>query len=239
MERKNETHERNTIVFGGSVNGNKRQDQERIDTQGQESMVTNRKEPLQNWMFAAWFSLPVGTIVGELIVVDNLAWQGVRVLIACLCITGARKADVALDTNISFGLRRLSMWHAVWSIRGVITASPTREQLLSLCADCYVFLTPVPCKNDQDGTIYGGTPTPARYSATATVNFAREFAHYELTREVPADKRRASPLLLGPDGANPWRKRQLDGFFGKLLLTIMTAAEAKQYSLHSFRIYLA
>ncbi len=31
--------------------------QERIDTQGQESMFTNRKQPLQNGMFASWFSL--------------------------------------------------------------------------------------------------------------------------------------------------------------------------------------
>jgi hypothetical protein len=183
--------------------------------------------------------LPVGLVVGHLVVGESLAWLGVRVLICYLSITGARKADVALDPGVVFGLRHLSLWHAVWDFRGVITSSPTLEQLSSLCSNCYVYLTPVPCKNDQDGTLYGGTPTPARYSATAPVNFAREFAAYERMRMVPAALRRTTPLLLGPDGATPWRKRQLDAFFHALLLAIMPEEQARAYSVHSFRIYLA
>ncbi len=191
---------------------------------------SKRKEPLHNWMLQSWLALPVGLVVGRLDVEDSLAWQGVRVLICYLATTEARKADVALDPNAIFGMRHLSLWQCVGDFRGVITASPSREQLLSLSINCYVYLTPVPCKNDQEGTLYGGTPTPARYSATAMVNFVREFAAYELMRMVSAERRRFTPMLPGPDGVTPWRKRQLDGFFHALLLSILPAESAKSYS---------
>jgi hypothetical protein len=227
------------VAIGHVVDACKGMIQERIDDQGQECMVPQRKEPLHNWMLIAWLTLPVGLAVGQLTVGPSLAWLGVRVFICYMAITGARKADVALDAGITFGLRHLSLWHAVWDFRGVLTAAPTAAQLDSLDSNCYVYLTPVPCKNDQDGTLYSGTPTPARYSATAPINFAREFAAYERLRMVPAAERRTTPLLLGPDGSTPWRKRQLDTFFHALLRVIMPEAQAKAYSVHSFRIYLA
>ena len=85
-------------------------------------MVPQRKEPLHNWMLIAWLSLPVGLAVGQLTVGPSLAWLGVRVFICYMAITGARKADVALDAGITFGLRHLSLWHAVWDFRGILTA---------------------------------------------------------------------------------------------------------------------
>jgi hypothetical protein len=211
--------------------------QERIDEQGPESLVRKQKEPLQNWMIMRWLSMSRG-VVGGVTVGANLQWQGIRCLIAYFASTGARKADVALDAGVTFGLRHLSMWHATWEIRGVVVPSPSAEQLRSLDTSCYVHLTSVPCKNDPDGTKFAGTPTVCRYHPTAPINFVREFAAYEIMRGVPADQRRSTPLLLAPDG-RVWRKPHLTRFFHALLLTIMSADSARSYSVHSFRIYLA
>ena len=66
-------------------------------------------------------------VVGGVAVGDNLQWQGIRCLIAYFASTGARKADVALDAGVTFGLRHLSMWNATWEIRDVVVSSPSAE----------------------------------------------------------------------------------------------------------------
>ena len=211
--------------------------QERIDEQGPESLNRLQKEPLQNWMIIRWLTLSRGA-VGGVPVGRNLGWQGIRCLIAYFASTGARKADVALDVGVTFGLRHLSLWHATWEIRGEVVKSPTAEQLGSLCENCYVHLTSVPCKNDPDGTKFAGTPTTCRYHPTAPINFVRELALYEIMRGVPGEQRRTTPLLLDPLG-RVWRKPVLTAFFKALLLSIMSPEAARSYSVHSFRIYLA
>jgi hypothetical protein len=211
--------------------------QERIDDQGPESLVRKQKEPLQNWMIFKWLTVTQGT-VGGIIVGPNVEWQGVRCLITYFASTGARKADVALNASDVFGLRHLALWNATWEIRGEVVIQPTAEQLLSLDENCFVHLTSVPCKNDPDGSKFAGTPTTCRYHPTATINFARELAAYEVLRGTAAVDRRKTPLLLAPTG-HPWRKAALDKFFKALLLLVVNAETAKSYSVHSFRIYLA
>ena len=214
--------------------------QEHIDEHGPESLLTERKEPLENWMLNRWMTLKYGTKVGAYVVGNNLAWQGVRVLICYAATTGGRKADVALGAGVVWGMRHLSMDHCTWEFDGERTAAPTAEQLdeANLNSRTFTHLAPVCCKNDQDGQRWAGSPISSRYDAEQAVNFTREMAAYERMRRVPAAARRFTPLIVDASG-KPWRKGKLATFFNLLLLAIMSAEKAKSYTFHSFRIYLA
>ena len=212
--------------------------QEQIDDHGPESIEVKRREPLQNWMLIRWLELPMGTSVGPYTVGDNLPWQGVRTWICYHASTGSRKADVALDDGVKWGLRHLSMWHACYEIRGVRSRHITQAQYEALDEQCLVHFKPVPCKNDPDGTRWSATPTTCRWHSLQTVNLAREFAKYDQMRALAPELRRGTPMFVNHLG-DPWRKGKLAWFFKQLLLAIMSAEEAALYTIHSFRIYLA
>ena len=160
-----------------------------------------------------------------------------RCLIAYFASTGARKADVALDNGVTFGLRHLSLWNATWEINGHVVLQPTAEDLRGLNERCFVHLTSVPCKNDPDGSKFAGTPTTCRFHPTAPINFARELAAYEVMRGTSSMDRRRSPLLLAP-GGNPWRKGALDSFF-KLLLRVVVSEEVAKSLLTRFTPFVS
>ena len=212
--------------------------QEHIDENGPESLEIARKEPLQNWMLVAWMTLMHGIKIGKVTVGVNVAWQGVRVLICLLASTGGRKADVALDDGVQFGMRHLSLWHACWEIGGIRTRTPSDELLNTLDSSSLLHLQHVPCKNDPDGSRWMSSPTTVRWHPTAPVNLPRELAEYIKMRKVHREDFRKTPMLLNPDG-KPWRKGALASFFHLMCLAIMSAEQAKLYTIHSFRIYLA
>ena len=60
----------------------------------------------------------------------------------------------------------------------------------------------------------------------------------ELRRCVPASRRRAVPLFARPDGS-PWRHATLVHIFNSMMTILVGAEAATNYSIHSFRIYLA
>ena len=103
----------------------------------------------------------------------------------------------------------------------------------------YAWVRPPPSKADPDGSKWGASPICSQWSATEPINFAREFVEYELMRNLwsPAE-RDLAPLLMNEAG-ECWRKDALAEFFHQLLLQVVSAEDAKNYSCHSFRIFLA
>ena len=209
---------------------------------GPEVTEVRRKEPLQPWMMRRWLSLPPGVKVGEHTVGSSLAWRGVRVFITLMACSGFRKADVALDAGVRFGRSHLSLGYVFYRIGGVFTRAPSKAQLQAVRGGrlpCVVCVRPPPSKADPDGSKWGSSPICSEFDATEPINFAREMVEYELARGVwDEEERMRSPLLLNKCGG-PWRKHDLAEFFKLLLLQIMAAEQAKHYSIHSFRIFLA
>jgi hypothetical protein len=211
--------------------------QELIDEHGPEAIEVTRREPLQNWMLVRWTTM-VGIKVGYYVAGDNEPWLGVVALICYLASTGARKADVAIENDVTWGPRHLSLANVCYEMHGVMYPCLTDQQHEQLDTSCFLHFKPVPCKNDPDNSRWGATPTTCRWHPTQPVNLARAFAKYDRRRGVPPEKRRSTPMFVDHEG-RPWRKGRLAYFFNLLLLLIMSAAEARKYTVHSFRIYLA
>jgi hypothetical protein len=202
--------------------------QEHIDVHGESSLIPASKEPFLNSEIVAMLELPYGTVVGGIVVGDNVEWQGVRVFIALYCTMGPRKEAVALGPGQAYnnGARTLSLFRLTYRRGAVLVKAPTVEQLRAVAMGDMVYITPPPCKNDRTGTKYGNSPVPAAYHPTRPINFMREVVKYELMRKVAPDRRRQAPLVLGPDGSS-WTKKDLHAFFKALLAMVVEPRRAR------------
>jgi len=219
--------------------------QEHIDAHGYESLQSKPKEPFTTTEIIAMLQLPPGTVIhGDLVVGDNLEWQGMVVLICLNATGGFRKEAVALGKDEKIGARKLKLSDIVYRFSGVITKEPTVEMLRTMRDGDMAWILPVCCKNDPTNKKFGGTPVPSRYHSTRPICFAREVAKYEIMRRWTqeangiVEPRSRQLLIVGP-GREPWTKRGLDGAFGKVLRTVCDEGRAQRLSLHSFRTWLA
>eukprot|EP00966_Prymnesium_polylepis_P107203 2482353-Prymnesium_polylepis.1 len=80
-----------------------------------------------------------------------------------------------------------------WMIGGVIYSAPMAAQLAMLRDGDYALLTPPPSKADQFSLHWGAAIIYLMYHASVEAHpicVARELAHEERRRRIPADKRR-------------------------------------------------
>ena len=106
------------------------------------------------------------------------------------------------------------------------------------CSDGYALLRPPPSKADPFSLHWGPCTIYLRYSASETINAARELAREELRRAVDPAKREEEPLFVTGDGA-AWRHIELAAIFHSLIVATRGEERAKQVSMHSWRVYLA
>ena len=215
---------------------------------GPEALLPQRKEPLTGVMICNMLELPTGTRLGPSTVIDwdRLEWASLRGVICLLAQSGFRKAEVSLPSGVEFGPMHLSLANLVWRIRAVeedggerLIIYPTVEQLRKLAPGDYALLRPPPSKADQLGLHWGADPIYLPWDPRQPMNAAVQLAALERLRKVHGPERRAVPLFV--DGRNrPWHHGLLDMRLKQLLAAIgVSEAEAKRYSWHSFRIYLA
>jgi len=212
--------------------------QEHIDAHGTEFLETKSKEPLTTAEIVGMLSLPQGTKVGELTVGPNVEWQGVRVTLALGATMAPRIEAFAIGQDEEFGPRKLSLDHVTYKLGGEYVRIPTAEQLANPKIGDMVFIIPCPCKNDGDGSKYGGSPIPSAFHPTRVINLAREVFTYELLRRVEPGKRKVSPFILGP-GNRSWTKRAFSAFFAVMIGLVATPARAKILKYHGMRAWLA
>ena len=151
--------------------------QEHIDVHGRESLLEKSKEPFEFGEIVGMLSLPRGTrIVADGVAVevgDNLDWQGVVVQIHLFCTAGIRKEGIAVGPDEVHGPRKFSLHELTYRHKGKLVRTPTMELCATFGVGDGTYLTPVPCKNDQQGTKYGNNPIPSDYHPTRTICFAR------------------------------------------------------------------
>ena len=184
---------------------------------------------------------------------DNLDWQGVVVQIHLFCTAGIRKEGIAVGPDEVHGPRKFSLHELTYRHKGKLVRTPTMELCATFGVGDGTYLTPVPCKNDQQGTKYGNNPIPSDYHPTRTICFAREMVKYELMRGAPALNRKQEPLILAPataassaatakgvaPGKRAWTKRGLDAFFKAHAGLVVAPSRLVRLTVHSWRVWLA
>ena len=98
---------------------------------------------------------------------------------------------------------------------------------------------PPPSKADPTGEVWGALPIYLHWSLDQDAAF-HHLARLELALPSTGDARKVAPLI-SPDGVEPFRGSQLDSALRALLSRTggVGAANARNYSWHSARIYLA
>ena len=162
-------------------------------------------------------------------------------LISTLAQTGFRKAEVALGDG-EWGKMNISFANLTWRFKGKPdTACPSAQELLSISEGDFAIIRPPPSKCDQQGMRWGNSPIWLPYSASASFNAARALASWELHAQVKPERRRSTPLFCGALGVGSALTEGVcdDVFHGLLGVVLEDAAAAKEYSVHSFRSFLA
>jgi integrase len=165
---------------------------------------------------------------------DKRAWAALWALLAQ---TGMRKAEIALPPGEKFALKHFSWDNISWRIGGKPHARLTQELFAQLSSGDTMIVRPPPSKADPFGLRWGVRPIFLPYSASAPICAAREMAKLEIEC-VLADRRNTQVFALT---GGPLRKANVDDHFKKWVCLPFVAgpAEAKRYSVHSFRSYLA
>ena len=218
--------------------------QEHIDAHGTDALQPKSKEPLNTEEIHAALQLPIGTVVGDIVVGPNIEWQGARVFIALFANSGFRKEAVALGQGEVLGPRKLRLSNVIYRIDGEVVRNPSHAQLEAMLRGDYlevvVYVLPVPCKNDPTNQKFGNSPIPSRLRSHRVINFAREMITYELMRRTEGIDRSAVPLLLATRTVNRlFSKKALDKLFKQIFGSVVTPARLSQITIHSFRVYLA
>ena len=225
---------------------------EYVELHGPECLVPTRKEPLPPTLVRELVGQGSILVNGKLLTTkyhldwDTPVFSSLRAMFATLAQTGMRKAEVTVSKDGLFNAGHLSMASIRWVIGGLHYACPTAEQLGRLRNGDYALLTPPPSKSDQFSLHWGASTIYLRYMEDATAHpicAARELAKEELRRDVPADKRRSSPLFSPSRSTTltgkPWVSGQVATIFGLMVQSVVGVEAAKVYTVHSFRIYLA
>ena len=159
-------------------------------------------------------------------------------LIAMGASTGFRKAEMVLGTDDTWDSDHLSRASVSWVVQGVHRTHLSRAQLLALREGDYVQIKPPPSKADPYALVWGTRPIYGAFKEHDKVNMARELRDLFLAYPVSAGDASDTPLLVFND-AKPMTGPFVDRILRDLLRQFMGLEEAKKYSPHSFRVYLA
>ena len=243
VRRAHMRHNIDTVPLGAAVRRCDLLLRDYVAMHGPEALVPRRREPLTNPLIAGLLNLPEDTVLGPR---SKVQWShpnfsSLRAMFATFAQTGFRKAELSLAEGVAFGKIHASLANVRWLIGGKIYEAPTAEQLRSLSDGDFCLLTPPLSKSDQFGLHWGASTIYLRFYSSPQAHpicAAREMAAEELRRCVPPDSRRTAPLFVRADGS-PWRHKQLSSIFHSMLVVLIGEDAAKNFSIHSFRIYLA
>ena len=203
-----------------------------------------RKKPLTDALIVGMLLTAAGASFGG-VVWDPTSYVGVAV-IACfstLAEEGSRKDEVAkLSADTPRCAGRFTFASLVWLIAAIELPAPTAAQLNSMdpARGDGVYLKHGRAKNDFFGAFFAATPSFLPFSATAVRNACRALRALELMAAVAPEQRGVTPLF-GPTVGDEFTHSVLEGYFFLLLVRGAMVPESlmRNYSIHSFRIWLA
>jgi len=141
-------------------------------------------------------------------------------------------------SNNGWSKRDGSRAHLEWIFEGRRRKYLTKSQLLRLGPGDSAVVMPMPAKADRHLKYFGSKPmyfpmTKSCFSAAAALR------DLELSFPVPHLSRDSYPLIPIGHAKRAWTESELRTTFKAALSTVVPAHEAKLYSWHSFRVYLA
>ena len=216
---------------------------EYIDAHDVHTLVPQRKLSFTDTIIADIFRCPDGATRGGLTVDwSSYHWTAVDACFQTLAEEGSRKDEVAKKSAaVPFRKGRFTFASLVWFINGVeLRRAPTRAELLTLKPGDGVLLRHGISKNDPFGSYFAATPSFLAYREGNARCACRALARLELAAAVEGAARGRTPLF-GPSVGEEFTHHQLDQAL-KLLLTQgagVPEADLEDYSVHSFRIFVA
>ena len=173
---------------------------------------------------------------------NDYFWIAVDACFETLAEEGSRKDEVAKKTAATpFRKGRFTFASLVWYLDGKeLLRPPTRSELLTLRPGDGVLLKHGISKNDPFGTYFAATPSFLAYREGDARCACRALARLELAARVTPARRGLTPLF-GPAPGEEFTHHQLDSALELLLVegANISEAELANYSVHSFRIFVA
>ena len=206
---------------------------------GVRDMIKKQREPFKRWHVRKLLTFRSFKAGKKQWLQGSLTGDSVMAMIATQANTAMRKSEVTLPEAFTQWNKSLINWGSVkWKIGGKYYPELTLELYMALGKGDYLILTPPPAKADPFCKVWGGRPIYIRYDPEGGVNAAYWIAELEHRHPVLLKDREDTPLFRDEKGAAikaSWWSKTLH----QMLTTFMNEAEAKRYSTHSFRIYLA
>ena len=206
-----------------------------------------RKKPLDNTKIAGMLATPEGAARAGL-VWSWRSYAGVahRAWICTLAEEGSRKDEIARGEASAPSCKgRFTFASLVWKIGGVEVPDPTPAQLASLseARGDGAYLEHGTAKNDFFGAFFAAVPSFLPFSSSSPRCAARALRRLECTARASGlrPEQRAATPLFGPALGVEFTHREVELAF-ELLLTRgagVPDGELKDYSIHSFRIFVA
>jgi hypothetical protein len=213
-----------------------------ISEHGFESLLPQRKDPIDPPLLRSLLATPNGTKLGN----TSLNWSSplflcIAAMFALGSGTGFRKAEVSLPDHTPFDDRRLRRSSLLWLIDGTLYADPSPALIASMVPlrDMAV-IKPPRSKADQDGTKFGTHPIYQAYDPSDPANAATWLRRIELLHPLRGSQRLQTPLFFcNSNDFSPITHSVVDRLLGHLLRVHLPEHTANNYSFHSFRIGFA
>ena len=212
---------------------------------------TQRAEPLTNEIIGAMLALLTedgGEGEDVKLGKQNVARgsEQALVLIAIIMVmaqAGFRKNEIAVRSHSKepWNCRKPSRDNVAWHLQGTPrpVAYLTEDQLLGLRVGDFCVVTPPPSKCDSFGEVWGSKPILLPFHPSEEINAARALRDLELMAPCAPQDRKSTPLFVNTQSKLCFTYGELDGVLTALLTEVLPlAALAKQYTWHSFRVYL-
>ena len=215
---------------------------EYIALYGVDTLVPERKLAFSDSIMRAMLRAPDGSRRGNLVLDRNqYYWLALLACFSTLAEEGSRKDEVAKATEATpFRKGRLTFASLVWKYRGREYRHLSRAQLRTLGPGDGVLLRHGVAKNDAFGSHFAATPSFMAWRSGGERCACRALAEMELASGV-APQMRAETPLFGPRPGEEFTHSQVEHALDLLLVCGAGVPETDlaNYSVHSFRIYVA
>lgn len=205
---------------------------EHIENFGALSLVVRRKRPLTNELIDKLLQTPQGFALPT----ERLDWgshtgQSVRAAFDLLADTGMRNAEIGTDEIPSMTLAHVTYW-----LGGHMYAHPPPGYRMK--RGDYAVVVPGVAKNDPWLENFAGDAIWLEYTGPGKRCTAHALFEMDRARGVRGEERTKAPLFIRSDGT-PLKSTWLSSAFYKMLCAIIGEEAARQFSIHSFRIFVA
>ena len=199
----------------------------------------SRKQAFENATLKKLLKVPTQTLPsGRHWDADSYRARNVNALMRYLSQSGDRKEAVSVRRKGTYDRSKMSRASVQYLIGKQIYADPTPKQRHSMKVGDAVLVVPACTKADFTGEVWGADPIILPFDPTQFNNAAVAIINMEDKDPVTGLARKDYPLFCSEPG-EPFIACQLDGLLHDLLRTFMAKDEARKYSFHSFRSYLA